>query len=146
MAGLVASIDSDATQYVAVTSIQPPRVEIIENLKPMLMVSGIYLSCVSLTTQTLHQKTIPKFQQFHAYIKVGPNVWPERIIVFRDGVSEGELHKVVEHEFAQVKGAHSFRLLHRLDTVYVFQSRDCGGVELSKHAGQATSRDVRRRG
>ena len=89
---------------------------------------------------------MPRFREVHERIKVGPNVWPDQIIIFRDGVSEGELHKVVEHEFAQVKGTHSDRPLRRLDTVYVFQSRDCGGVELSKHAGQTTGCDVRRRG
>lgn len=38
MAGLVASVDRDASRYIATTSIQPPRVEIVENLMGMLMV------------------------------------------------------------------------------------------------------------
>ncbi len=34
----------------------------------------------------------------------GNKCWPEHLIIFRDGVSEGELQTVVEKEFAQVKG------------------------------------------
>ncbi len=39
IAGVVASVDKYASQYVARTSVQPPRVEIVENLTGMLMVS-----------------------------------------------------------------------------------------------------------
>lgn len=39
MAGLVASLDKSASKYIATTSIQPPRVEIVESLFAMLMVS-----------------------------------------------------------------------------------------------------------
>ncbi len=46
MAGLVASVDKNASQYVATTSIQSPRVEIVENLTNMLMVSLVQVTMI----------------------------------------------------------------------------------------------------
>ncbi|KLO14205.1 Piwi-domain-containing protein [Schizopora paradoxa] len=85
MAGLVVSIDKNASKYIATTSIQPPRVEIVQNLTAMLM------------------NVIPVFNSYRKAIKEG-DIWPEHLIIFRDGVSEGELHSVVDREFSQVKG------------------------------------------
>jgi len=86
MAGLVASLDASASKYIATTSIQPPRVEIVENLSNMLL------------------NVIPMFNLYRTAIRE-TNSWPEHLIIFRDGVSEGELHSVVEKEFSQVKDA-----------------------------------------
>lgn len=44
------------------------------------------------------------FNAFRKGVKNEGNIWPEHLIIFRDGVSEGELHSVVDQEFAQVKG------------------------------------------
>jgi len=85
MAGLVASVDKNASQYVATTSIQSPRVEIVENLTNMLMT------------------VLPMFRSYRDLKGEGNKCWPEHLIIFRDGVSEGELQTVVEKEFAQVK-------------------------------------------
>lgn len=42
------------------------------------------------------------FNAYHVHFK-NQNVWPERLIIFRDGVSEGELSQVVEKEYSQIK-------------------------------------------
>jgi len=83
MAALVASIDKNASQYLATTSIQHPRVEAVENLFVMIM-------------------TV--FEEYSKYIGKGKS-WPEQLIIFRDGLSEGELHKVAENEMSQIKKA-----------------------------------------
>lgn len=53
------------------------------------------------------QNVIPMFNQHRKSVGEG-NAWPDHLIIFRDGVSEGELHSVVDKEFSQVKGMFFF--------------------------------------
>ncbi|KAF9072959.1 Piwi domain-containing protein [Rhodocollybia butyracea] len=77
MTSLVWSSDQHATQYSAITEIQSPRLEIIQNLKQMV------------------------YDAIFGFGKL--NHSPSQIIFFRDGVSEGEFKKVVEHELQDIK-------------------------------------------
>lgn len=79
MTSLVWSSDQHATQYNAITEIQSPRLEIIQNLKQMV------------------------YDAIFGFGKL--NHSPAQIIFFRDGVSEGEFKKVVEHELQDIKTA-----------------------------------------
>jgi len=75
---LVWSHDQFATNYVAYSRVQHPRTEIIDGLKEMVM------------------DAIDSFGQRN-------NFGPERIIFFRDGVSEGEFDQVAKKEIAAIK-------------------------------------------
>lgn len=74
---LTFSYDVNATQYVALTGIQAPRLEIIADL----------------------EEYVRKAMLFYA----GRNPPPTRLIFFRDGVSEGEYQQVAQQEI-QVTG------------------------------------------
>eukprot|EP00884_Botryococcus_braunii_P017115 jgi/Botrbrau1/4087/Bobra.152_3s0038.1 len=80
LAALVASLDSDLGQYTCTVNIQGPRVEIIQDLKEMMKKHLIY--CKEQRSQ-----------------------WPERIIFYRDGVSEGQFEEVKKAEATQVLDA-----------------------------------------
>ncbi|KAI0818690.1 Piwi domain-containing protein [Irpex lacteus] len=82
IASLVASIDSVCTRYTAHVRCQEPRQEVIEDLKGML------------------GDAITDFRG-----RFNGNV-PKRIIIFRDGVSEGEYQRVLDNEInKQVEAA-----------------------------------------
>ncbi|KZT11426.1 Piwi-domain-containing protein [Laetiporus sulphureus 93-53] len=74
---LVASYDVEATRYCAFASVQAPRTEIIEDL-PGMLTSAV---------------------QYFADRKNPP---PERIIFYRDGVSDGEYAQVAQREVAVI--------------------------------------------
>ncbi|PPQ82370.1 hypothetical protein CVT25_008331 [Psilocybe cyanescens] len=80
--GIVYSHDQFATQYVALTGIQPPRVEQIMDLRRYII------------------EAVGSFAQKNQ----GP---PKRLIFFRDGISEGEFDKVAPLEIAEIKAAFS---------------------------------------
>ncbi|KZT73857.1 Piwi-domain-containing protein [Daedalea quercina L-15889] len=80
MTSLVASLDEDCTKYAAFSSVQAPRVEIIENLRKML------------------EKAIYRYLQHHG----NPDYYPRTIIFFRDGVSEGEYARVAKEEIEAI--------------------------------------------
>ncbi|KIY69858.1 Piwi-domain-containing protein [Cylindrobasidium torrendii FP15055 ss-10] len=81
IASVVASIDRLASRYTAKISVQEGRVEMIQNLKGMLK------ECLS------------DFFQANSAL-------PQRIIFYRDGVSEQEMQQVLDKEFnSQFKGA-----------------------------------------
>ncbi|KAF5318016.1 hypothetical protein D9619_012255 [Psilocybe cf. subviscida] len=80
MTSLVYSHDDNATQYAAITGIQSPRVEIIEELFRFV--------CEAVDS-------------FGAKNQVSP----KRVFFFRDGLSEGEFTKVAEREIHQIKEA-----------------------------------------
>jgi len=86
VASLVASYDQYATKYHAYTTIQPPRVETIEQLQHMV-------------TQAIIDFVNSK------------NPVPSRIIFFRDGLSEGEYVNVAEKEIGDIKGIFMFFLM-----------------------------------
>ncbi|KAF7311608.1 Argonaute-like protein [Mycena kentingensis (nom. inval.)] len=79
VAGLVYSTDKQATLYRGEAVLQHPRVEVIENLKEMMM------------------NAILGFGSEH--------LPPEYIIFYRDGVSEGEMQKVQQYEIQAIKDA-----------------------------------------
>ncbi|KAH9483636.1 Protein argonaute-3 [Psilocybe cubensis] len=78
--GIVYSYDQNATRYVALTGIQPPRVEQIVDLKKYVY------------------RAINSF----AVKNNGP---PARLIFYRDGISEGEFNKVAAIEIGDIKEA-----------------------------------------
>ncbi|KAI0093804.1 Piwi domain-containing protein [Irpex rosettiformis] len=80
IASLVASIDPTCTKYGAHVRCQDPRLEVIEDLGGMLL------------------------EAIESYRKRAANV-PERIIIYRDGVSEGEYARVLANEMKQVEHA-----------------------------------------
>ena len=79
MTGVVFSYDKFATRYDALTEIQRPRVEIIEALQGMM------------------ERALKRFIEFN-------KAPPEKLIFFRDGVSEGEYNTVATAELAAIKG------------------------------------------
>ncbi|KIM49646.1 hypothetical protein M413DRAFT_113312 [Hebeloma cylindrosporum] len=76
---LTFSYDKNATQYVALTSIQPPRMEIISDLEHFITKAML--------------------------VYAGRNPPPTRIIFFRDGVSEGEYEQVAQQEIKAITDA-----------------------------------------
>lgn len=72
----------NATQYAALTAIQTPRQEIIEDMYHFVKIA------------------LTNFFKEHK-----GNV-PQRIIFYRDGVSEGEFETVAEREVEAVKSKH----------------------------------------
>ncbi|KAJ1911254.1 hypothetical protein H4219_005994 [Mycoemilia scoparia] len=79
-AAVVGSVNRSATRYYAVLSQQPNREEIIGGMKPI-------------TKKLLRQ-----------YYN-GTRVKPERIIMYRDGVSEGQFQTVLDNELDAIKEA-----------------------------------------
>ncbi|KAJ7756861.1 argonaute-like protein [Mycena maculata] len=79
IASLVWSWDPDATSYIAYSQVQAPRTEIIDGLEKMAKAAILEFGNV--------------------------NTPPNRIIVFRDGVSEGEVESVRTAEIAAIQGA-----------------------------------------
>nr|GAT51090.1 argonaute-like protein [Mycena chlorophos] len=78
-AGLVYSLDAAATQYVALSSVQEPRLEVIKDLKSMMK---------------------------RAILHFGANQPPPKSILFlRDGVSEGEMDRVQQTEIQVIQEA-----------------------------------------
>jgi eukaryotic translation initiation factor 2C len=77
---LVWSYDMKGGQYVAFTRLQHPRQEIIANLKEMV------------------GDAVESFGQKY-------KVPPQRLIFYRDGVSEGEIPQVAQSEISAIKGS-----------------------------------------
>lgn len=80
--GLVFSIDPHATQYSALVGLQEPRLEAIADLRAMFKLA---------------------LTRFSAYLPPGVDM-PRSIIIFRDGVSEGEYERVRIVEMRAVRG------------------------------------------
>ncbi|KAJ7197205.1 argonaute-like protein [Mycena pura] len=79
IASVVFSWDRDASQYIALSAVQAPRTEIIPQLdKPVALAIHTFKLQAGL---------------------------PQRIVFYRDGVSEGEMKKVQEEEIKAVKDA-----------------------------------------
>ncbi|KAJ7582604.1 ribonuclease H-like domain-containing protein [Mycena floridula] len=78
VASVVASYDPHACQYVTRTALQPARLEVIENLKNMVD------------------------DLLRHFYKANGDKLPARIIIFRDGVSEGEFARVKSLEEAVI--------------------------------------------
>ncbi|KAI5117809.1 hypothetical protein M0805_004569 [Coniferiporia weirii] len=82
VAGFVSSVDRNASKYVASCSMQEPRLETIQDLREMFSKA---------------------LKQFCKYSNM--RVLPFRILVYRDGVSEGEYLQVASSEFEAIKDA-----------------------------------------
>lgn len=91
VAGIVASIDSALSQWPADIRIQPARQEMVADLDNLLR-SRIIL-----------------------WAKHNNNNYPENIVVYRDGVSEGQYDTVINNELPQLKKACE-ALYHASDT------------------------------
>ena len=77
--GLVFSYDDRATRYAALTDVQQPQVEVIESLQKMM------------------ERALGKFIELC-------KIPPRRVILFRDGVSEGEYNTVATAELEAIQG------------------------------------------
>ncbi|KAF9486279.1 Piwi-domain-containing protein [Pholiota conissans] len=86
---LVYSTDRYATKYVALTAIQNPRTEIVEDLR------------------VFTEKALSNFARMNSYM------YPANVVVFRDGVSEGEYEAVAQREIAEIKAAFQNRKIYR---------------------------------
>ncbi|KLO09063.1 Piwi-domain-containing protein [Schizopora paradoxa] len=84
VASVVGSHDKWLSQYTSCISIQTPRKEMVENLFDMLW------------------ELFPRYWMFRGKEYKEPAL-PDHIVIFRDGVSEGELQTVVNEEFSQIK-------------------------------------------
>lgn len=81
--GFVSSVDDKFARYVAASGLQAPRTEMIEDL-------GTFI-----------EGAVRSFWRFWEFHKV--DVYPSRIIIYRDGVSEGELATVRIKEIQTIK-------------------------------------------
>ncbi|KAJ6488632.1 ribonuclease H-like domain-containing protein [Mycena vitilis] len=82
IASLVYSWDPKAASYVALSEVQPPRLEIIQGLQRM-----VKKAIIAFSAQT------------------PPPPPPQQIFFYRDGVSEGEIQTVKDHEITAVRQA-----------------------------------------
>jgi eukaryotic translation initiation factor 2C len=92
IAAVVASIDTHFAQYPASMEIQESKKEMITNLSNMMV------------------------ERLHAF-KQRNNRLPERVLVYRDGVSEGQFGTVVTEELPAIKAA--FTKFHTAQRPYV---------------------------
>jgi eukaryotic translation initiation factor 2C len=86
---VIASMDSRACRYSASLRAQGPRVEIISDLEAMT-VELFKVSLIQPSKQAFYQQSKAK---------------PERVLFFRDGVSEGQFAHVVEAEIKAIRSA-----------------------------------------
>ncbi|KAJ5085318.1 hypothetical protein N7532_010089 [Penicillium argentinense] len=81
VASIVASVDKDLAQWPAEIVVQKAGQEIIDNLKTMLI------------------------SRLKLWATHNENQYPENIVVYRDGVSEGQYNLVIDKELPQLKEA-----------------------------------------
>ncbi|KZT61284.1 Piwi-domain-containing protein [Calocera cornea HHB12733] len=87
IAAVVSSVDETGTRYRATVGVQPSRVEIIGDLKQMVV------------------NAIKAFQGYQASVEKRLNVVPTRVLFYRDGVGEGQFQEVCDQEVVAVKNA-----------------------------------------
>ena len=92
MTSLVYSHDMDATQYAALSSIQSPRVEVIEDLFRFVC------------------EAVDSFGSKNS-------ISPHKVFFFRDGLSEGEFTRVAGEEIMQIQSTF-YSLQFPLDRLY----------------------------
>ncbi|KZP01220.1 Piwi-domain-containing protein, partial [Calocera viscosa TUFC12733] len=85
ISALATSVDEHATVYVTTVRVQERRVEIIADLQEMWAVS--------------------QFQKYQSAIHKRNNIAPQRIIFYRDGVSEGQFAEVCATEVQAIRDA-----------------------------------------
>ncbi|KAF7293020.1 Argonaute-like protein [Mycena indigotica] len=81
IAAVVASVDQHYAQYPASMEIQESRKEMVTNLKGMML------------------------QRLRRFASMNGNRLPSRVLVYRDGVSEGQFRTVIEEELPEIKAA-----------------------------------------
>ncbi|PFH53507.1 hypothetical protein AMATHDRAFT_187505 [Amanita thiersii Skay4041] len=86
-ASLVANVDSNTSKYIAVTKVQTSRREIIEDLEEMC------------------KTALEKYMSYRRGVEKAQNAAPQRIIFYRDGVSEGQFKEVLARELDMIKKA-----------------------------------------
>ncbi|KAK0479171.1 argonaute-like protein [Armillaria novae-zelandiae] len=84
---VVGSVDSHTARYVAKMQVQKGRQEIIEHFESMC------------------KELIEDYCSYHMHMEKKAQAKPERIIVYRDGVSEGQFKEVLDTELAALKAA-----------------------------------------
>lgn len=107
IASVVSSVDPEATRYHASLSVQGPRQEIITDIKSMLQVRESPLSASS--TLTSLKNAFVDYQKLR-------NALPNNLIVYRDGVSEGEYAQLEETEIKAIEGLFFRLYIHRATT------------------------------
>ncbi|KAH9946209.1 Piwi domain-containing protein, partial [Epithele typhae] len=93
VAGLVAMVGVSPSDMTAISTVQEPRIEIIQEMKVMM----IYLT----TARSACIEKVAKASDRNPVYEDPPKV----IWFFRDGVSEGEYEAVAAQEIVQVKGS-----------------------------------------
>ncbi|KAA8895278.1 Piwi domain-containing protein [Sphaerosporella brunnea] len=81
IAGVVASYDAVFSQYPASLRLQKTKQEMIDEMKEMMM------------------------ERLKLWNRKNGGRYPQKIIVYRDGVSEGQFHQVLEKELPQIRAA-----------------------------------------
>ncbi|KAJ7052794.1 argonaute-like protein [Mycena amicta] len=81
IAAVVASVDQHFAQYPASMEIQESRKEMVTNLKNMML------------------------QRLQRFAATNNNALPAQVLVYRDGVSEGQFRTVIEEELPEIKAA-----------------------------------------
>ena len=93
---MVANIDPTFSRYVAISKVQKSRQEIIDDSEEMVKVS-LNICCICYCLISPSQHCI----RMHINYKVETGIeqkaaFPKRVIVFRDGVSEGQFKQVID--------------------------------------------------
>ena len=105
VAALVSSVDREFSQYVASVRVQEARAEMIEDMADMFEVRSILYPILTTCRELCSsQKALEAFKQRNN------NILPRRVLVFRDGVSEGEFLTVRNVECAAMQGWEYIRL------------------------------------
>ncbi|TEB08819.1 eukaryotic translation initiation factor 2C [Coprinellus micaceus] len=84
---LVSSVDRHCAKYIATDRVQEGRREIISDLKEMAV------HCLN------------NYVNYRRAVEKAPKLKPQRLIFFRDGVSEGQFSQVIEQELTLLKKA-----------------------------------------
>ncbi|KAF5387029.1 hypothetical protein D9615_002113 [Tricholomella constricta] len=85
---VVGNVDSDNAKYIATTSVQTSRQEMIDDL------------------QSMCKKILSMYIGYRASVEKKPKpTAPKRLIFFRDGVSEGQFQQVLDLELPLIKAA-----------------------------------------
>ncbi|EJD04574.1 Piwi-domain-containing protein [Fomitiporia mediterranea MF3/22] len=96
MASLVYSVDNYASRYCALCAQQTPRVEVIEGLREMF-VEALQRVCEFVSVD------VPDPSDPEKKRKIKIRYLPAHILVYRDGLSEGELTNVCNEEITAIQ-------------------------------------------
>ena len=99
LVSVVTSYNSTATKYRVYLDCQRPRQEIIEQIAQMLCVCACAISLRAIA-HTAFQHALNAYKEYNKKL-------PGGMIVYRDGVSEGEYWQVMDEEIKAIKGVRS---------------------------------------